>query len=89
MLWHWSVDVKKFKKENPKAFRLWRLTHLLNYGVEEGEKISKKELKKAWPRVKEEIDPYVRRAMEYLLWGRLYSLPNNLSFWNWPKKTAK
>jgi len=89
MLWHWSVDVKKFQKENPEAFRLWRLIHLLNYGIEKGEKISKKELKKVWPKIKSEIDPYVCRSMEYLLWGKLYLLPNNISFWNWQKKNRR
>jgi len=84
MLWHWSVDVKKFKKENPEAFRLWRLEYLINYGVQEGEKLSKKEVIKYWPKIKDNLDPYKKRAMEYLLWGKLYSLPNNLSFWNLP-----
>jgi len=84
MLWHWSVDVKKFKKENPEAFRLWRLEYLINYGVQEGEKLSKKKVIKYWPKIKDNLDPYKKRAMEYLLWGKLYSLPNNLSFWNLP-----
>ena len=89
MIWHWSVDVKKFQKENPKEFRLWRLIHLLNYGIEGKEKISRKEVKMAWPKIKNELDPYVRRAIEYLLWGKLYSLPNNLTFWNWQQKTSR
>jgi len=89
MLWHWSVDVKKFQKENPEAFRLWRLEELINYGIQKGEKLSKKEVIKYWGKIKDKLDPYKRRLMEYLIWGRLYSLPNNLTFWNLPPKSRK
>ena len=84
-MYNWSVDEKKFKKENPEEYRLWRLTQLINYGLD-GEKLDKKEVKKAWPKIKDNLDPYIQRAMEYLLWGKLYSLPNNLTFWNWRQK---
>ena len=79
-MWNWSVDEKKFKKENPKEYKLWCLTQLINYGLD-GEKLDKREVKKAWPKIKENLDPYKKRALEYLLWGKLSSLPNNLSFW--------
>ena len=81
-MWNWSTDEKKFKKENPKEYRLWRIVQLINYGLDEGEKLNREEVKKAWPKIKDRLDPYARRAMEYLLWGKLYSLPNNLTFWN-------
>jgi len=87
MIWHWSVDAKKFKKENPKAFRLWRLEHLINCGVQKGEKLSKKEVIEHWREIKDRLDPYKKRLMEFLLWGKAYSLPNNLTFWNWPRRT--
>ena len=87
-MYNWSVDEKKFKKENPEAYQLWRLVQLINYGLD-GEKLSKKEVKKAWPKIKDKLDPYARRAFEYLLWGKLYSLPNNLTFWNWRQKISK
>ncbi|OGD53780.1 hypothetical protein A3J78_02530 [Candidatus Beckwithbacteria bacterium RBG_13_35_6] len=87
-MYNWSVDEKKFKKENPKAYRLWRLTQLINYGLD-GEKLSRKEVKKAWPKIKDNLDPYKKRALEYLLWGNLYSLQNNLTFWNWPLPKSK
>lgn len=79
---NWSVDEKKFKKENPREYRLWRLTQLINYGLEEGEKLDKKELIKAWPKIKGRLDPYKKRYLEYLIWGKQYSLPDNLTFWN-------
>jgi len=43
-MYNWSVDEKRFKKEN--------------------------------------IDPYAKRAIEFLLWGKVHSLPNNLTFWS-------
>jgi len=78
---NWSTDEVKFKKENPKEYHLWRLVQLINYGLD-GEKLNKKEVKAAWPKIKDRLDPYAARAIEYLLWGNLYSLPNNLTFWN-------
>ena len=86
-MYNWSVDEKSFKRSNPKKYKLWRLAQLINYGLD-GEKLNRKEVKAAWPKIKEQLDPYKRRAIEYLLWGKLYSLPDNLTFWNWyPKKS--
>ncbi len=79
---NWSVDEEKFKKENPREYRRWRLTQLINYGLEEGEKLDRKELIKAWPKIKDRLDPYKKRYLEYLIWGKQYSLPDNLTFWN-------
>ena len=80
-MYNWSTDEKRFKKENPKEYKLWRLTQLINYGLD-GEKLDREEVKKAWPKIKDRLDPYAKRAIEFLLWGKLYSLPNNLTFWN-------
>lgn len=44
MIWHWSVNVKKFKKENPEGFRLWRLEQIINYGLG-GRELAKERLK--------------------------------------------
>lgn len=81
-MYNWSVDEKKFKKTNPKKYRLWRITQLINYGLD-GEKLDREEVKKAWPEIKDQLDPYKRRVLEFLLWEKVYSLPNNLTFWNW------
>lgn len=80
-MYNWSVDEKKFKKENPQEYRLWKLTQLINYGLD-GEKLDKEEIREVWDNIKDNIDPYKRRALEYLIWGKLYSLPDNLTFWN-------
>jgi len=80
MIWHWSVDVKKFQKENPKAFRLWRLEQLINYGLQ-GEKLSKKEIKKYWLKLRKKIDLEEKRLVEFFLWGKRYSLPARRFFW--------
>lgn len=45
-----STDEKLFKKKYPKDYKLWRLTQLINYGLD-GEKLDKKELKEAWPKI--------------------------------------
>ena len=78
---HWSVDEKAFKKRDPEGYRLWRLAFLINYDLD-GEKLDEEEVKKAWPKIKEELDPYKKRAMDYLLWEKRYSLPTNKTFWN-------
>ncbi|MEK7617316.1 MAG: hypothetical protein AAB414_04645 [Patescibacteria group bacterium] len=85
---NWSVDEKSFKKRNPKKYKLWRLTQLINYGLD-GEKLSRKEVKAAWSKIKDQLDPYKARAIEFLLWGKVYSLPNNLTFWNYFPKRNK
>ncbi len=80
-MYNWSTDEKKFRENDPKAYRLWRLTQLINYGLD-GEKLDKQEVKNAWPKIKDKLDPYKARLIEFLLWDRLYSLPNNLNFWS-------
>ena len=70
---NWSTDEKRFKKENPKEYKLWRLTQLINYGLD-GEKLDKKEVKKAWPRIKGQLDPNAKVYLEYLIWGKTPSL---------------
>jgi hypothetical protein len=84
---NWSVDVKKLKKY-PEKHTLWRLEQLINYGLDE-EKLDKKEVKRLWPKIEDNLDPYKKRFLEYLLWGKLYSLPNNLTFWNLSKKNNR
>jgi len=76
---------KNSKKNHPKEYRLWRIIQMINYGLEEGEKLDREEVKKAWPKIKDRLDPYKARLVEYLLWNRQYSLPPNLNFWNWHK----
>lgn len=86
---NWSTDEKKFKKEEPEEYKLWCLTQLINYGLEAGEKLDRNALVKSWQKIENRLDPYKKRALEYLIWGKIYSLPNNLSFWNLSKTTGK
>ena len=79
---NWSVDEKKFKKESPKKYRLWRLTQLINYGLD-GERLNEEEVKKAWPVIKGRLDPNTRVFLEYLLWEKDPSSKNiTKTFWN-------
>jgi len=79
---NWSVDEERFMGEDPEGYRIWRLTQLINYGLD-GEKLKRSELIDSWEKIKDLIDPYKRRFLEYLLWKRQYLLPNNLTFWKW------
>ena len=88
-MYNWSTDEKKLKKEHPEEHKLWRITQLINYGLDEGEKLDREEVKKAWPKIKDSLDPYKKRALEYILWEKLYSLPNNLNFWNLSNQNHK
>ena len=79
---NWSIDEKKFKNENPEEYRLWRLTQLINYGLD-GEKLDESEVKHAWPKIKERIDPNTKIYLEYLLWGKKPSSKNiKKTFWH-------
>jgi hypothetical protein len=86
---NWSTDEKRFKKERPEDYKLWHLTQQVNYGLEHGEKLDKDAVVKYWQKIDNRLDPYKKRALEYLIWGKLYSLPNNLSFWNLSKITGE
>ena len=78
---NWSVDEEAFKIRDPEAYRLWRITQLINYGLD-GEKLDEAEVREAWPKIVDRLDPYKARYLEFALWGRQFSLPNNLTFWN-------
>lgn len=73
---NWSTDEKKFKKNDPEGYKLWRVTQLINYGLD-GEKISRSFLKKTWSEIKARIDPDKAVYLEYLLWN---TNPSSLSF---------
>lgn len=66
---NWSTDEAKFRKENPKEYKIWRLTHLLNYGLD-GEKLDAKDVKKNWGLIKDRIDKPTEVYLKFLLWGK-------------------
>lgn len=65
---NWSTDEVKFKKENPKDYKLWRLTQLINYGLD-GEKISLSQVKISWKVLSKKIDKETKAYLKYLIWG--------------------
>ena len=81
---NWTIDEIKLQKDDPKKYELWKLVHSINYGLD-SQKLSKKQIIKAWPAIKNKLDPYKKRALEYLIWKKQSSLPNNLNFWNLSK----
>ena len=83
-MYNWTIDEKKLKENDPEKYELWKLVQSINYGLDD-HKLSKKRLIKVWSFIKNKIDPYKKRALEYLIWRKQSSLPNNLSFWNLSK----
>lgn len=73
---NWSNTIEKFDQKS-EEYQIWRLEQLINFGLD-GEKISKKQLKKYFYRLN--IDPYKKRFLAYLLWGKIYTLKDNLNF---------
>lgn len=68
-MYNWSVDEKRFKKEDPKGYKLWRLTQLINYGLD-GEKLDREEVKAAWSKIKDGLDPDLRDYLKFILWPK-------------------
>ncbi len=88
-MYNWShIDEKAMQKADPEKYRVWRLTAIIESDFVD-EKLAKEEVKTFWPKIKDQIDPWTRRALEYFLWGKQYSLPSNLSWWNRQPKTTK
>lgn len=64
---NWSVDEQTFKNIDPEGYNIWKIQQLINYGLD-GEKLSKKEVKKYWHRLY--LDPFKRRFVKFLLWPK-------------------
>ena len=64
-MYNWSIDEKKFKKENPEGYKIWRLEQLINYGLG-GNKLNEKIVKKYWKKLF--MDKLTRKYLEFLLW---------------------
>lgn len=90
--YNWSgVDEAKFKKENPEGYRLWRVEQIVNYG---GERLSEREVREVWPKIKDRLDPDRRKAIEFLIWEKPWRLepgllPDRSNFWQWYFKQRK
>lgn len=68
-MYNWSVDEKKFRKEDPEGYKIWKLEQMINYGSA-GEKLSEKMVRKYWNKIKDHIDPVYRKYLEFLLWPK-------------------
>lgn len=66
-MYNWSVDEKKFKKENPKAYKIWKLQQMINYGLD-GEKLDEKLVRKYWDKLF--MDEPTRKFLRFLLWPK-------------------
>jgi hypothetical protein len=65
---NWSVDENHLKKF-PAKYRLWKLEQQINYGLDEGEKIDRRELIKSWAKISPRLDPDRREFIKLILWG--------------------
>jgi len=91
MVLNWNTDEKAFKKLDPKGYKLWRIVQMINYGLD-GEKLNKNQVKKAWPKIKDQLDPDARKVMEFYLWHKKWKKepglrPDRSNFWKWYHKT--
>jgi hypothetical protein len=66
MVYNWSVDLKKLKK-NRNEYSIWKLEQMINFGLG-GEKIDLNLLKKYWTKLK--LDPLRRQFLQFLLWKK-------------------
>lgn len=87
---NWNTDEKKFKKFHPKEYKLWRLTQLINYGLD-GEKLDEQEVRSAWPKIKDRLDPDKQKVLEFFLWRKSWKKEQGLAFdrsnfWTWYSK---
>ena len=89
MVLNWNTDEAKMKRNDPEAYRCWRLVQAINYG---GEKISEKQVIKLWPEIKNQLDIDAGKALEFLLWGKKWKKEPGLqtdrkNYWDWYRKT--
>ena len=89
-MYNWNTDEATFKKKFPAQYRLWRLTQLINYGLD-GEKLDEQEVRKAWVSIKGRLAPDKRKALEFLLWNKRWQpepglLPDRSNYWTWRSK---
>lgn len=66
-MYNWSIDEKKFKKENPKGYKIWRLEQMINYGLG-NEKLNEGLVKKYWEKIL--MDEITKKYLKFLLWPK-------------------
>jgi hypothetical protein len=90
---NWNTDEKIFKKLHPKEYKLWRITQLINYGLD-GELLDEKEVIRVWPEIKDRLNPDRRKVLEFFIWNKKWSREPGLAFdrsnfWLWYSKQTK
>lgn len=66
-MYNWSVDEKKFKKDDLEGYEIWRLEQMINWGLG-NEKISENLLRKYWDTLF--MDAITRKYLQFLLWPK-------------------
>lgn len=66
-MYNWSIDAKKFKKEDPEGYKIWKVEQMINYGLN-GEKIDEGLVRKYWKKLF--MDTITKDYLEFLLWPR-------------------
>ena len=67
-MYNWSVDEEAMKKADPEGYEIWRLEQMINYGLQEGEKLSEFKVRKYWNRLT--LDPKKGDYLASLLWPK-------------------
>jgi len=74
-MYNWSVDEKKFKREDKEQYKIWKLEQMINWGLGK-EKLSEKLVRKNWKKLY--IDPETKKFLGFLLWPKKkLLLPSN------------
>jgi hypothetical protein len=66
-MYNWSVDEKKFKKEDPEGYQIWKLEQMINWGLG-CEKLNERLLRKHWKKFF--IDNIIKNYLRFLLWQK-------------------
>lgn len=67
-MYNWSVDEKRFKRDYPEKYEIWKLEQLINFGLGR-RKLEVKKIKKHWRKLY--LDPDRKRYLRYLIWGKI------------------
>ena len=65
---NWSIDEKKLSK-SPLKYKIWKIQQQINYGLDEGEKINRKDLIKYWLKISPQLDTQRLEFVKFLLWS--------------------
>ncbi|HLD62193.1 MAG TPA: hypothetical protein VI998_04450 [Patescibacteria group bacterium] len=66
-MYNWSTDEKKFKKEDPLGYSIWRIEQMINYGLG-SDKLNVRLVKKYWKKIS--MDDPTKKYLRFLLWPK-------------------